>query len=258
MYTNRVKIKPRRQRFIYRYLEIGAVVLLTGCGQSTQSNPLSQVIEPFMSPSPGQTARDAFNLYDADLRRQSITSLSAADFGGEEVYVRMYRLLMDDPDPTVRAACVKALGIHGHTQDAQLIAIQLEDVDPMVRWEAAKSLQHIHHESAVGPLIKILRDDEDVDVKMATAYALGQYAQPRVFHALVGTLNDQSFGVVYEGCRALCTLTGQDLGEDANDWMAWAKAHHDNLFEYQKPYAKGPSEPNRQAPELDQAQEPKP
>ena len=95
-----------------------------------------------------------------------------------------YRLLMDDPDATVRAACIKALGAHGTVDDALLIIPRLKDEAAFVRWQAAKSLQRIHHEQAVGPLLDAMKSDEDVDVRMAAADALGQYPRPAVFDAL--------------------------------------------------------------------------
>ncbi len=186
--------------------------------------------------SPGQTARNAFNVHDADLRRESVASLSAAPFGGQTPYLRMYRLLIDDPDPTVRAACVKAIGMHGSMEDVKRLVARLEDQDTFVRWEAAKALQMFHDPAAVGPLVRVLGEDSDGDVRMATAYALGQYPQMRVYHALVGALDDEWFSVVQAACRSLHTLTGYDFGYEGSLWMMWARKQGDRLFERGQPY----------------------
>lgn len=210
---------------------------LASMGCSRRDNPFSDLMEPFYTPTPSQAARDAFNVYDADKRRASVNVLSAAPFGSEEAYLRMYRLLLDDADATVRGACVKALGLHGTVKDAELIVPRLSDPAPYVRWEAAKALQKIHTPLAVTPLVTAMSKDEDADVRMAAALALGQYPQPAVFNALVGALDDTDFGVNEAARTSLSTLTGQDFGTDGSLWLIWAQRRQArSLFEQQQQY----------------------
>jgi len=213
-----------------------------GCATTSgdeSEHPLSFIFDAIETTTPSEAARDAFNVYDADVRRKSVMKLASSDFGGEAPYVRMYRLLLDDPDPTVRAACIRALGMHGEVEDLDRIITHLEDRAAGVRWEAAKALQKIHGDQAIRPLIRRLDPDveDDPDVRLAAADALGQYAQPAVFDALVGALNDQSFSVAAAARRSLVTLTGQDqLGTVARDWLAWADEHRDALFAERRTY----------------------
>ena len=198
--------------------------------------------------TPAEAAQQAFDLYDADNRRQGVTALDAAPFGGEKAYVRMYRVLVDDDDPTVRAACIKALGRHGNVEDAQILIDALSNPVEMliVRWEAAKALRMIHNPIAVSPLCAAVnkqKEEADADVRMAAADALGQYAQPVVVQVLIGALNDRDFGVVLAAHQSLYTLTGQDLGTIGEDWLRWVEEHNDQLFAGQltytyKPYTK--------------------
>jgi len=218
-----------------------AVVLLTGCQNGGLDNPLGNVFSPLFPPSPGEVAREAVDPGDPDARRRSIALLQAARFGGAEPYVNLYRLLIDDPDPTVRAACVRALGLHGDRSDVPAILRQLDDELPIVRWEAAKALQKLHHPEAVPPLIEHLSGDVDDDVRLECARALGQYPQSDVFQALVAALQDRSFGVVHEARRSLVTLTGQEqIGPDAADWLAWAEQNPDSLFTQKQQYTWAP------------------
>jgi HEAT repeats len=212
--------------------------VLAGCtGANSGGDVFADLVEPFVKPTPSQVAREAFNVYDADKRRRSIALISASAFGHEQPYVRMYRLLIDDQDPTVRAACAHALGIHGTTEDALILIPLLNDDTGFVRWEAAKALQKIHHQDAVGPLIRTMADDRDPDVRMAAASALGQYPTLAVFNALVGALSSHDFGVVQSAANSLALLTGEDLGTDGGPWLDFAYAHTGNrLFAGQKPY----------------------
>jgi len=210
---------------------------LVGCGNRPGSGDfLGDAIDSVTPPTPSEAARDAFNVYDADKRRRSVALISGASFGGEPPYLRMYRLLLTDVDPTVRAACVRALGIHGTVEDVPELVIALQDDVSFVRWEAAQALQKIHSPEAIEPLITALREDADADVRMASATALGQYPTPGVFQALIAALDDTSFSVAIAASDSLQTLTGQELGTDPRQWIAWSKQNAESLFDEREQY----------------------
>ena len=211
-------------------------------GPNNDNAIFSDLVESMVPPTPSQVAREAFNIYDADLRRRSVALLSSSHFGHEEPYVRTYRLLIDDQDPTVRAACAHALGRHGTTEDAPVLISLLKDRTNFVRWEAAKALQKIHHPDAILPLMDVLADDEDADARLAAAQALGQYATRPVFNALVGALSDRDFGVVQSAAVSLSLLTGQDLGTDGGPWLDFATDNPSSLFQHQRRYTYMPYE----------------
>ncbi|MFW6058648.1 MAG: HEAT repeat domain-containing protein [Phycisphaeraceae bacterium] len=234
-------LSPRRGAWLLcLVLALGAL----GCqaGESPQSL-VAEALDTMGPPSPTEAARDAFNVYDADRRRRAVALLSAAPFGGEDTYVRVYRLLINDPDATVRAACAKALGMHGSVEDADHLTPLLTDEHAFVRWDAAKALQRIHNPVAIDPLLRAVQNDQDADVRMAAAKALGQYAEARVFDVLLGALNDHDFGVVNAAHESLVTLTGRELGTDSRDWLAWSQQHRDALFEQQQRYTYEPYDP---------------
>lgn len=196
------------------------------------------MFDSIMPPTPSEAAKDSLNPFDADRRRNGVAWLSSAPFGGEEVYVRTYRLLLTDEDSTVRAASVRALGLHGVVDDVDLLIPLLDDSSDFVRWETAKALQKIHNPKAIDPLIKHTRLslEEVADVRMACCQALGQYAEPRVFDALVGALNDTDYAVIRASRGALKTLTGYDLGSDSTLWLIWQRKNPGALFKERQEY----------------------
>ena len=214
----------------------GVLLGMVGCASQSGQSWLADALEPLMPPTPSEAARDAFNVYDADKRRRAVALLSASPFGGEAPYVKTYRLLIDDHDATVRAACAKALGMHGSVEDTALIEPLLRDRAAFVRWEAAQALQRIHDPSVANSLMQRVKDDEDADVRMAAAAALGQYPQPAVFDVLVGALVDRDFGVVSAAHQSLVTLTGRTFGYEPADWLAWANDNRGSLFAGQQQY----------------------
>ncbi|MBI1369356.1 MAG: hypothetical protein GC162_11975 [Planctomycetes bacterium] len=224
-----------RQRILIGYIFIMlAAALPVGCSKSASKD--EGIFAGLMPPKPADVARDAFNVTDPDKRRRSVNLLSNAPFGGEAPYLKTYRLLVDDPDPTVRAACLRALGKHGQISDVPAILPYLKDKTSFVRWEAAKALQRLHSPDAVDPLLTTLHEDDDPDVRTAAANALGQYPEPRVFAALIGALQDEDFTVVTEVVHSLEVLTGQDYGEDGAQWLSWSQHQDKHLFAGQEAY----------------------
>ncbi|MEM6392849.1 MAG: HEAT repeat domain-containing protein [Planctomycetota bacterium] len=205
---------------------------LTGCTGRSGYPVVGRIVDIVTTPTPRQAVLNAFNTFDPDLRRESIDLLAASPFGGEEQYLKTYRLIIDDPDPLVTAACLRALGRHGDTSDGPAIIRRLNNESPMVRWAAADALQRIHlPRTAVQPLITAVNEDESTDVRRSAAVALGQYEQPVVFDTLVGVLNDANFTVSQAAHQSLVFLTGQaELPVDSRPWIAWASDNRGRLF----------------------------
>lgn len=220
---------------------LGAIVCLTlgGCGafdgvpRGTQS--LLQVFQPQTTPT--EAAEMAIDPYSPERRYQGTTLLSNADFGGLPVYIALYIDAIDDADPGVRAAGVRALGRHGEPEHVPLIVERLKDPDRNVRVEAARALQRVHNPAAVPALLETLREDKeaDADVRVAAAEALGQYPEARVVQALIAALADSRLAVNHAVRHSLVTLTGQDFNVDRRAWLDWYDSTRD-LFAGQQPY----------------------
>lgn len=231
--------------WIYRFFWLlpASACLLAGCQSGPDNlwsrlersdNWLGALVEPMMPPTPSQAASDMFNIYDADVRRRGIALISGSPFGGEDPYLRAYRLLADDPDPAVRGTVAAALGLHGQVSDAPTLIRMLRDPSPFVRWQAATALQKIHDNEAAEALVTTLQEDDDGDARAAAAYALGQYPQVPVFDALVGALNDLDYAVVDSASRSLYLLTGTYEGTDGREWIRWGEEHRGKLFANQQ------------------------
>lgn len=187
-----------------------------------QPDSLLQLISP---PTPAEAVAWAADPYDADKRYRGILLLANAPWGGERVYLELYRAAIKDGDPAVRSAAVRGLALHGEPEDVPLILGQLSDPDRLLRWECARALQRIHNPVAVTDLIK--RADADVEpeaeVRAAIASALGQYPESRVLEALVDALSDRDLAVNVAARDSLRVLTGQDFVYNLRAWVAWRK-----------------------------------
>ncbi len=175
--------------------------------------------------------------YSAENRYRGTILLSNADFGGQGVYLELYLDGMDDPDPGVRSAAVRALGRHGDPEHVGLMIDALTDKSKIVRVEAARALQRVHSPDAVMPLIRAInRDNEsEADVRAAAADALGQYRQNIVVQALISALRDSRLVVNNRVQHSLLVLTGQNFGLDRRAWIDWYNSTED-VFAGAQPY----------------------
>lgn len=216
-----------------------AAAPLIGCrnnsaGARSDTESVFSLVAP---PTPAEAAAMAADPFSADKRQTGILLLANAPFGGESVYLRLYEIGLEDEDSGVRTAAVKALGLHGGSQHAGPIARLLaESDDQILRWEAARTLQRLHDPAAVDALLARLAGEEpSQDVRSAVATALGQYAETRVFDALVAALDDISLQVNRSALNSLKTLTGERLGAQRSRWFEWAEGRND-LFANREPY----------------------
>lgn len=223
--------------------------LLCGCASPEKRNEAAQS-DSILSllptpPTPAQAAQWAGDPYDPDKRFRGTVLLSNAPWGGESVYLDLYRARLGatpnsepDADPSVRAAAAFALGLHGAPEDAPTIAKLLTDNDRLVRVTAVRALQRIHNPEVIPSLIDRTwpgppggivdpadphQPELDADIRAEAADALGQYADDRVLQALIGALSDDRFAVTSAAHKSLKTLTGQDFGDDRRAWLAFAK-----------------------------------
>lgn len=215
---------PRRAGFaaLAASALLGLALLGSLSGCETAAQDFGDLMN-FNTPTPTEAASWMFHR-DAEKRRLGITLIANSYFGGEEPYLKVYREAIADPDPMVRAACAAALGLHGSPEDAPALARLLKDQSELVRWESAKSLQRLYNEEAVGALIDAAVNDSSVDVRMASANALGQYRQHRVLEALIRALDDRSLGVSFHAQRSLRILTGENFGSHPSAWLDWSRS----------------------------------
>lgn len=221
---------------------------VAGCSTDREAGPggrIESIFELVGPESPAVAARQMVDPFDPDRRFRGMSKIAAAPWGGEDVYVNVYaEAIKADSDAGVRGVAARALGMHGGPEHAPLIAELLLSPDKRVRLSAARALQRVHNTSVIPALTGVLlgrarpasdkpepprplgtQDFElDKDVRAAAADALGQYADARVFDALLAGLEDDELVVADAARESLRTLTGGDRGYDAKAWRAWLDA----------------------------------
>ncbi|MDX2131219.1 MAG: HEAT repeat domain-containing protein [Planctomycetota bacterium] len=208
---------------------------LTGVLGGCASNPLNMrpgatsVFDAVRAPTPSEAVDMALDPYDPDRRYKGVLLLSKERFAAEDIYLNLFAERATDEDPGVRAAAIRALGLHGRQEHVPLIVKGVADADPSVRQEAARALQRIHDPVAVDALLVAMDRAKEPEsfVRVEAARAIGQYAEPRVVEALIASLADDSLAVNAATLFSLRTLTGQDFHYDRAAWQVWYRGTSD-------------------------------
>ena len=157
----------------------------------------------------------------ADARRRGINALLRWDFAQNGPYVRRYRqIARNDADPYVRSIAIRALNRSRDPESRPLFIESLSDASELVRLEAAKALVNLPDPAAAEPLIRLVtKAEEDRDVRIAAAEALGFYKRIEVARALTPRLGELDFSVAWQARRSLHRLTGKDFSYNEAAWL---------------------------------------
>ncbi|MFM8699273.1 MAG: HEAT repeat domain-containing protein [Phycisphaerales bacterium] len=205
-------------------LPAAALAALAGCEQ--MSSDFSDASNSIFPPSPAAAGRWAVDDSDPENQRRGVLLLGNSTFGGDPVYINLYRLYIDEnSDPVVKATAIQALARHGQPEDAVLIAKQLDSPVEQIRIAAARGLQRIHNPAIADQVWKkLIREEESASVRVELAIALGQYATRDSFEALTAALDDRELAVNLAAADSLRLITGADFGLESARWRAWLDA----------------------------------
>ena len=204
---------------------LSAPSLLTACEQ--MSSDMGDASNSLFPPSPAEAGRWAVDDSDPENQRRGVLLIGNSGFGGEPVYVNLYRLYIDEnSDPVVKATAIQALARHARAEDAVIVANQLENKNEQIRIAAAKGLQRIHNPKIADVIWKkLIQEDETSAVRVELAIALGQYSTRDAFEALCSSLDDRELAVNLASADSLRLITGADFGLEPGLWRSWADAN---------------------------------
>jgi len=141
----------------------------------------------------------------------------------EQIAKELAAAYQDEPDPLIRLEIVRTIGqCRTATADAVLDAA-LNDSEADVRMVACRAWGTRGGPEAAAKLSEALRSDVDTDVRLTAAQALGETGDPRAVAALGEALEDRDPAMQYQAVQSLRNVTGEDLGNDVNQWRQYVK-----------------------------------
>jgi HEAT repeat protein len=163
---------------------------------------------------------------DADVedRADAVIDLARRTEAGDSGYVarraeivQAVRVLLDDKSAFVRQAAVEALAMLEGKAAAAALADRLRDKDTWVRFTSVRWLGVVGGPEQDEPLMAAMKSDTSMDVRWASAEALGKLKARESLYDLYLALADQA-SVRYHAYLSLREITGKDVGMDPAAW----------------------------------------
>lgn len=193
----------------------------TGCQSFGKVGTFSQhMVDYFRGDTALNAAKKMEDTYFPDERREGIIRLADREYGRRDPYTQRYQQIAQfDSDWLVRATAIRMLNRSRDASATSIFVKALEDTHPIVRVEAAKALKNIPDQNAIPVLLRLVADnDQDRDVRIWSAAALGNYKTPQVAQALATQLGSRDFSIAWESRRSLIAITGRDMRYDRDAW----------------------------------------
>lgn len=204
-------------------VRISYFALIIGCAGCTQ---LAEFRNPFAGPPPAY--KSEYGLSPAEkadqLRGLVIRAKTMSRPQQDATSQDLTRTLGTVQDAILRREIIRALGAFPTQHAAQGLHQAAEDEDPLVRIAAAEAWGMRHDREAESVLSSLLTTDPNVDVRQAAIRALATFGGADTLHHLSIALQDRDPAIQLAAIQALKSTTGQDLGNDVNKWIAYAKA----------------------------------
>ena len=130
--------------------------------------------------------------------------------------------LLSHPDFDTQWKAAEALAALGERATLQLL-LEIDHHDPAVRLGIIEALGDIRDPLAVGPLSRVLEEDASIEVRWATALALGNIGDGRAIPSLVAALGDPDKYVRIGAAIALERIGWEPGNEDERALFLIAK-----------------------------------
>lgn len=171
----------------------------------------------------GQQAANAISSDNPDERREAVVWLCQPERSASDAVVKLLAAIVEqDPDPTVRSAAARALGLSPNLDAIEPLIVATNDRSEFVRLDAVRGLAGKHSDNVKRALLLRLTKDSDPQVRAAAAKGLAGYHEQRVLESLINALRDPDFAVVFMAEQSLTRMTGHGCDRDPEAWTRWA------------------------------------
>ena len=186
-----------------------------------------------------------------DTRRAAIVRVTQTRHSQREAVVEtLCTIARTDASPMVRCTAIQALSNQPNPTSAATLAAIVATFDtqstirvpaPQVRADALAALCRLATKDQLAgetgrvtrlAAIQLLGADESRDVRILAAEYLGCCPDDDSLSALIASLDQRDFGVVYQAERSLNRLTGQTFDHDSQAWKAWKLSESEPFVAY--------------------------
>jgi HEAT repeat protein len=161
------------------------------------------------------------------VRRRALEGIAASSHPGAPRLIESARF---DEDIFMRISALYAMGRSADVRWIPYLLPELENEAPELRMEAARALGELESSAAVDPMIRMLDDEADVEVRYAILEALGQIGGEKAKQALQLALDSENEAEVeiaemaleqlYAGVNNLYQLIDEVLGIENDEALS--------------------------------------
>ena len=196
-----------RFRLLAHYLILAGLAASPGCAS----------MWPF-----GDQERTAF--HTPAIRVDSFRQLAAQSDGTDSreqqrLVEQLARQIQIEADPLVREAIIESAAEFRTSLAERMLLAGLNDESIPVRIRCCELLGARGDQRFVEPLSRVLREDANIDVRLATIAALGEVPTPQAVQALAPALDHRDPAMQFAAVQALRSASGEDFGNDVNAWQ---------------------------------------
>ncbi len=191
----------------------------------------------------GETAEALWDVYHDPLehvhvRRRALEGLGSSSHPG---VARIIESAQYDEDSFMRSSALYAMGRSADVRWIPYLLPHLESEDPASRMEAARALGELEAKAAVIPMIRMLDEEQDMEVRVAILEALGQIGGEKAKQALELAAESEdeaeaeaaelALEQLYAGLNNLYELIDEVLGLDEEDALGESDLWDDGFYE---------------------------
>lgn len=138
-----------------------------------------------------------------------------------QVSAQLAAMLPQERDDFLRAKIIAALAAFPTESASSVIHAGLLDNSKMVRIACCEALGVRGGDASVEQLAKVVREEADIDVRIAAVEALSRIQSEKSVQALAVALEDSDPALQYRTIQALKQLTGRTYGNDVSLWREY-------------------------------------
>jgi len=172
------------------------------------------------------------------VRRRALEGLGSSSHPG---VARIIESAQYDEDPFMRSSALYAMGRSADVRWIPHLLPHLESETPALRMEAARALGELEAKAAVNPMIRMLDDETDMEVRFAILEALGQIGGEKAKQALELAAESEdeaeaeaaelALEQLYAGINNLYELIDEVLGFESDEEVGEMDAWDDGFYE---------------------------
>ncbi len=166
---------------------------------------------------------DRTSFHTPAMRIDTVEQFASRSDGTDSKEQREYtdqlaRQIQIEPDPLVRQAIVRAAGEFRTPLAYQMLEAGLSDESEAVRIAGCQAIGARAETRSVAALAKVLREDQEIDVRLAAVEALGNIKDPSAMAAVAVALDDRNPALQFVGVKSMKSITGKNYGGDVEAW----------------------------------------